>query len=74
MPQTTTNEERGQQVAETTVPVPAWPETSFTPEEEDAFRRDDRHAAAAVAGIMLGIFALAVVMYTIIAVVASTGP
>ncbi len=74
MSQIVAAEETGSPPAPLTQRAPGAKQVSFTPAELEAFQQEDKHAAGAVAGIMLGIFALALVMYTIIAVVASRGP
>jgi hypothetical protein len=46
----------------------------FTDAEIDGFHADDRHMAMAVVGIMSTIFIVAVLLYTVIASLASGGP
>jgi hypothetical protein len=46
----------------------------FAPVEWDLLRKEDRKAAAGVAGIMITIFLLAVVGYSIVAVLAALAP
>jgi len=47
---------------------------SKSPQDSEALHRDDQAAGTAVAGIMIAIFTLAVVLYTIIALLAAAGP
>lgn len=46
----------------------------FAPMEWELLRKEDRKAAAGVAGIMITIFLLAVVGYSIVAVIAALAP
>ncbi|MCS6851503.1 MAG: hypothetical protein NZ700_10100 [Gemmataceae bacterium] len=43
----------------------------FSPSEVEQFRADDVHAARTVVSLMMGIFLLGVVLYSIIAVIAA---
>jgi hypothetical protein len=64
-----------QQQAASRLPAAGMPgEGPFPASEQESLHQDDKHAAGAVAGIMVAIFAIAVVMYTIIAFVALGGP
>lgn len=57
------------------VPEVAPPRTEgFTAEEVVAFHADDKHAAAAIAGIMMAIFSAALVAYVFIACWVFTWP
>lgn len=47
--------------------APAPSQTPFTPQEWDELHAQDRSAARAVCGLMLGIFVVGVVLYTIVA-------
>jgi hypothetical protein len=56
------------------LPPPSDKPAPFSPAERESFRAEDRQAAAAIVGVMVGIFALALVGYTIIAFVGAAGP
>jgi hypothetical protein len=43
----------------------------FTPTEVEAFHTQDKHAATAIVGLMVGIFVLGVVLYLGVCVLAS---
>jgi hypothetical protein len=47
---------------------------TFTPEEIASFHADDKHAGAAIAGIMMAIFAAALIAYIFIACWVFTWP
>jgi hypothetical protein len=49
-------------------------EGPFAPAERESLHQDDKHAAGAVFAIMVAIFTIAVIMYTIVAFVAMGGP
>jgi hypothetical protein len=54
-------------------PHPATSPPRFPPAEWEVLRRDDRAAAGAIVGIMGSIFTIALIMYTVIAVIVAGG-
>jgi hypothetical protein len=52
--------------------VPTAPAPRFTAAEVKGLHADDRRAAAAVVGIMISIFCLALIAYTVVASIATS--